>query len=233
MRLLQSPAKDEFGKCRSLGRKELVDIARRHPLARRDRGQSQIAVAEVDGNVGFYRLQPCHPYAAPLSDRCSIARRAEAQRNQIMNVGHNHMAQLRRGQQSAVPDSADIARQEAERSGRARYQPYCSGVEAWNQRCQCVARHAQPEEVRWCRTADGKVAGRMGQQDRLSVAHCDFATSLGGGAGARQVDAEKDIIAVAAGVPRCHLPQSGERTREDTGAGQDPLCYLRVQRTIR
>src|SRR6516162_10272359 len=97
MRLLQSPAKDEFGKCRSLGRKELVDIARRHLLARRDLGQLEIAVAEVRGNVDFYRLQPCRPYAARVSDRRGIARGAEAKRDQIMDVGHSQTTKLRRG----------------------------------------------------------------------------------------------------------------------------------------
>lgn len=108
MCMRQPLAEHEFGKCCSFACEELVDIAWGHPLARRDSGQLQIAVAEVGGNVGFYRLEPCRPYAAPLAAAAASRVAPGLSANQIMNMGHHQMTQHRRGEYGAGPDSSDI-----------------------------------------------------------------------------------------------------------------------------
>src|SRR6516162_10057680 len=86
--------------------------------------------------------------------------------------------------------------------------------------------------MRRCRTVDRKVAISLGHNDRIAVAYRDLATALRGVADAGEIDGEKHVIAVATGIPRCYLAQSGERTEENAGAGQEPLRNLRVQQAI-
>src|SRR6185437_13970496 len=71
-------------------------------------------------NVALYGSQPGCAYAAPLCDRCAIARCPERNRDQIAKLCGDQLPRLRYRQRGIVQQRARVMRQERKRAGTAR-----------------------------------------------------------------------------------------------------------------
>src|SRR5262249_33929703 len=149
MCLCEPLAEHELGKCQSLALEQLLDVARRHAVTRRDGSHCQAAIVEVRGDVGFDCPQPRGADTTLFGRNRGISSCSTAPCNPIMYVGAHSAGRLSsvlRARPTAAV-GADVACQKPEGSTVARDHTYRGILEMGDGERQCLAGNAEPDKI--------------------------------------------------------------------------------------
>ena len=149
---------------------------------------------------------------------------ADAQCDQVTNMGRHRRAELRRVNRSAHIEGLQISCEELERPCFPRSQAHCGIARIRDQRRQRLQRHAQSNEAygRW--TGDTDFVLGDDEEAGVAAAQMEFAAALARCALTGEINAEEQVFAGPRGKSRAALTHAGERSREYGGAGKDALC---------
>ena len=105
-------------------------VTRRHPVARRDLIHRQLGPVEVFRDVLLDGAQPRRPHAAAPGDLGGVARCADRERDEIVNMRHGMPLQIRVRERCRLLEDADIAAQQPQRRAVGRNPPTIRRVQA-------------------------------------------------------------------------------------------------------
>ena len=89
----QALAEQEFRERAALQFEQHLDVARRYALASRNGIDAETGVVEIPGDVGFDCLQTRGPYPPAMGDFGGLARRAEREGQQVIDMGNGKLVE--------------------------------------------------------------------------------------------------------------------------------------------
>src|SRR5262245_50176142 len=107
--------------------------------------------------------------------------------------------------------------------GPGRDEAHRAVVDVPYERRKVPARHAEADEAHRLCAGDTEIAIRAAEKYGLAVTKRNLSLALNDGAAAGEIHREEKIVCDPMGARSRLLAQTGERSREDAGSGQEPL----------
>ena len=136
----QTPRQHEFREGRAFRLEELMDIAGADPVAGGDRADRHVSITESVRDVRLDRLQACGSHAAFRRRGFGIPISADAQRDEVEDVGGDRVAETGRLRAFAVGNEPDIVGQQSQGRALTGYRPHRSPIEIRDERRERPAR---------------------------------------------------------------------------------------------
>jgi hypothetical protein len=102
----------------------------------RDRSHGQFRAAEILQNIGLDGAEPRRTHAATARDLRAVTRGAERHGDQVADMGHGQMAQLRRRQGGVLPQDSGVMLEEPQRFVFARNDPHRQSLDIAHERSE-------------------------------------------------------------------------------------------------
>jgi hypothetical protein len=123
VRAPQALVEQKSRECRSFALKQDLHITRRDAMARRKADDRQVVTVQAVEDVRLDRVQARRAQAAVLGALGGVARRAQRERGEIVDVIGRGAAEFGRCQRLRLIEETDVARQEVQRSVPAADRP--------------------------------------------------------------------------------------------------------------
>jgi hypothetical protein len=191
----ESLRQNEFRECRAVAVEQFADVDRRNAMAQSNGADRESRLDNICEDIGLERIEPRGRKITPARHLRGIARRADHERDEIINVRRRQVPQLRSRQSVDVLQGLGIAHEQPQRCGVPRNRLTQAGIGVGHHRSERAARHAEAGVPR-SRRKHAMAGVRTRQQDRLAFRDIGFAVALAMIAPARQRHVEHEVVAV-------------------------------------